>query len=240
MAVHDLLFWGSYTPRGVGFDMAQFRALLRSEREARVGGRDKLAERVGVAKSTIQNAEIGPDIPGIDTVARLIEAMPGLTLSSFFARVEDVERWEPELDAREAGPSLQRPADTLDRRALRADLLHDIGRAIMASAADAIRQSTVGEPRRTTALPVGSLDKRGGPTFAAEVGAPPHGQSDPVSPPITRGRRIRADIVGAVGALERGPTVDPPARPPRAPGQSAAATRPRAASRRVRDRKNRR
>lgn len=74
--------------RAVPFDMDSFRALIRAERESRVGGREKFAERIGIAKSTVQNIEVGPDIPGIDTVARIIEGMPGLTLSAFFARIE--------------------------------------------------------------------------------------------------------------------------------------------------------
>src|SRR5438309_359454 len=73
---------------GVPFDLTAFRQALRVERESRIGGRDKLAARIGIAKSTIQGAEMGPDIPGIDTVAKMIEAMPGLTLSSFFAQIE--------------------------------------------------------------------------------------------------------------------------------------------------------
>lgn len=76
----------------MSFTMERFRAVLREEREARIGGRDRLADKVGVAKSTIQNAEIGPDVPGIDTVARLIEAMPGLTLEEFFAKIERGQR----------------------------------------------------------------------------------------------------------------------------------------------------
>lgn len=80
----------SYTS-DVPFEMERFRKALRSEREARVGGRGTLADKVGLAQSTIQNAEMGPDIPGIDTIARLVEAMPGLTLSSFFAQLEGLQ-----------------------------------------------------------------------------------------------------------------------------------------------------
>jgi ribosome-binding protein aMBF1 (putative translation factor) len=57
----------------VAFTMERFREVLRAERESRVGGREKLADKTGINKTTIQNAEVGPDIPGIDTVARLVE-----------------------------------------------------------------------------------------------------------------------------------------------------------------------
>ncbi len=73
--------------RGVAFDMEAFRRALRTARETHIGGREKLADKIDVSKSTVQNAEMGPDIPGIDTVARLIEGM-GLTLSEFFAALE--------------------------------------------------------------------------------------------------------------------------------------------------------
>lgn len=70
------------------FTMEVFRAVLRAEREARVGGREKHAGLSGINKTTIQNAEIGPDVPGIDTVAKLVEAMPGLSLEDFFRKIE--------------------------------------------------------------------------------------------------------------------------------------------------------
>lgn len=76
------------------FSMETFRLCLRSEREDRVGGRERLAELSGVNKTTIQNAELGPDIPGIDTIAKLVEAMPDLTLASFFTRVEGLPKQE--------------------------------------------------------------------------------------------------------------------------------------------------
>jgi transcriptional regulator with XRE-family HTH domain len=74
----------------VAFTMERFREVLRAEREARVGGREKLADKTGINKTTIQNAEIGPDIPGIDTVARLVEGI-GLTLPSFFEQIEALQ-----------------------------------------------------------------------------------------------------------------------------------------------------
>lgn len=83
---------------GMPFTMERFRALLRVERKARVGGRDRLAANIGVAKSTVQNAEMGPDVPGIDTVARLVGGMPGLTLAEFFAKVEEPAIMDPAAD----------------------------------------------------------------------------------------------------------------------------------------------
>ena len=69
--------------------MEDFRAAFRRERKQRIGGADKLAAKSGVNRSTIYAIETEPDyIPGVDTVATLIEAMPGLTLSSFFAEIE--------------------------------------------------------------------------------------------------------------------------------------------------------
>lgn len=70
------------------FEMELFRQVLRVERKARVGARAKHAKLAGVSQTTIQNAEMGPDVPGIDTVARLVEAMPGLTLKDFFGKIE--------------------------------------------------------------------------------------------------------------------------------------------------------
>lgn len=86
-ALYDLRPTSSYDP-GVPFELARFREALKRERKTRVGGRDKLADRAGVNKTTIQNAESGPDIPKIDTIARLVEAMPGLSLSAFFLQIE--------------------------------------------------------------------------------------------------------------------------------------------------------
>lgn len=86
IAVYDLRLGTSYT-EAVSFDLDQFREHLKKARKALAGGRDHFAEKVGVNKTTIQNAENGPDIPKIDTVAKLVEGM-GLTLSSFFAEIE--------------------------------------------------------------------------------------------------------------------------------------------------------
>ena len=62
------------------------RKLLKRERQARVGGRAALAQKAGVAASTIQNIETGPDVPGIETLAKLVEGM-GMNLADFFSRL---------------------------------------------------------------------------------------------------------------------------------------------------------
>jgi DNA-binding XRE family transcriptional regulator len=73
------------------FSMDRFRAHLRAARDAHGFGRDALAEKIGIAKTTIQNAEVGPDMPGIETVARIIEGLPGYSLSAFFRQLEMAE-----------------------------------------------------------------------------------------------------------------------------------------------------
>ncbi len=77
--------------RGV-FDLEQFRVFFREERERLRWGRDKLAERAGVSGTTIQNLETSTDVPSIETVAKLVEAMPDhadpYALSKFFAAYE--------------------------------------------------------------------------------------------------------------------------------------------------------
>ncbi len=128
MVVHDLLLQECDTPEGVAFDMTHFREQLRAEREARIGGRDRLAGKVGLAKSTIQNAEMGPDIPGIDTVARLIEGMPGLTLSSFFAKLETHDIGHESGRPSTGGPPRDRPLQTAAPEA--AALQEELGSAL--------------------------------------------------------------------------------------------------------------
>lgn len=90
IAVCDLRLKESYTS-AVPFDMEAFRIALRETREA-WGGRDKLAEKIGRAPSTIQSAELGPDMPGIDTVAAIIEGSNS-TLWEFFAKLDGVQNW---------------------------------------------------------------------------------------------------------------------------------------------------
>lgn len=80
-----------------GMDWSALRAVFRKERETRVGSRAKLSERASTKaddeldESTVYRIETDPDyMPGLDTFVRLIEAMPNLTLTEFFARVEGV------------------------------------------------------------------------------------------------------------------------------------------------------
>lgn len=59
IAVYDLRLKASYDA-GVAFDLQRFRDLLKAERKTRVGARETLADRAGLNKSTVQNAEVGP------------------------------------------------------------------------------------------------------------------------------------------------------------------------------------
>lgn len=151
----------------VRFTMERFREALRDERERRVGAREKHAALAGVNKGTIQRAEVGPDIPGIDTVARLIEAMPGLTLSSFFAQIESLQ--DPSLQSGSvAGDTTSPPlaASSLEasrgahrsvsaaRDAQTRQLLVDIGEILLTAAArpdEPRRQAATTRARQPTA-----------------------------------------------------------------------------------------
>lgn len=73
----------------VGFEMRRFRTFFRLMRERAGMGRDKLAQRAGVGKATIQSLETDTDATGLETAAKLIEALPGETLSGFFRKFED-------------------------------------------------------------------------------------------------------------------------------------------------------
>ncbi len=76
----------------VVFDLESFRQFFREERERLRWSRDRLADRSGVSNTTIQNLETAGDVPGIETVAKLVEAMhdpPEVSaLSNFFAAYE--------------------------------------------------------------------------------------------------------------------------------------------------------
>ena len=77
-------------------DMTRFRALLRTVRKeqrlsaARLSALTQTAvEPVPIGRSAIYDIEKGiTKEPAVQTVARLVEAIPGLTLSAFFARLE--------------------------------------------------------------------------------------------------------------------------------------------------------
>ena len=90
IVVYDLRSRAFYDP-AVSFTMERFRAVLREVREDREMSRDRLALLTGLSKSTIQNAEMGPDRTGVDTLAVIVQALPGLTLSEFFRRIEQPE-----------------------------------------------------------------------------------------------------------------------------------------------------
>lgn len=156
-------FGSSYTAR-VPFALAVLRAALREAREAKDIGRDALATKIGRAKSTIQSAEMGPDVPGVDTVALIVEGL-GLTLSDFFLQLEStsdgprhvqnqslqsgetlsdtaVSQNEREAAAHGGGGI---PQIVLDPDALR-DVGRYIGRAIRAAARD--QQTATARPAK--------------------------------------------------------------------------------------------
>lgn len=144
----------------VEFQMARFRNLLRQEREARVGGRERLAERAGVHKTTIQNIETGTDMPGIDTVAKLVEAMPDFSLSAFFLQLENSSSKAVQLNSpvtpkpKDKDPSIPRGSDESD--SLRAEVaqlraaLVSAGSTLFAAGAGSRRvPAASGAPRKT-------------------------------------------------------------------------------------------
>lgn len=94
-----------------GMDFAPIRTALKRERKARVGSRAKMEELSGVPMGTIYKIETGwvdprtgrPYGPSAEHLLRLIEALPGLTLTAFFALVEGVpETGASETDTVEA------------------------------------------------------------------------------------------------------------------------------------------
>ncbi len=78
-----------------GVDLRAVRALLRRERKARKWSLDRLAEEAGVNRTTIQEIEKNEHgKPQLATITKLIEAMPPLTVSSFFSAIERGARHE--------------------------------------------------------------------------------------------------------------------------------------------------
>lgn len=77
-------------------DFERFRAVLRELRRELVGTQGDLSALTKINETdtpvnamTISEIETGAIVdPGIITVVRLIEALPGVSLSSFFARIE--------------------------------------------------------------------------------------------------------------------------------------------------------
>lgn len=84
----------AYTLRTMDFE--RFRAVLRELRKELVGSQGELSALTKINETdtpvntmTISEIETGAIAdPGIITVIRLIEALPGVSLSSFFARIE--------------------------------------------------------------------------------------------------------------------------------------------------------
>lgn len=80
-------------------DFDAVREALRREREARIGSRAKMEERSGVSEGTIFKIETkwtdprtkAPYVPGADLVLRLVTALPDITVSEFFARIEGLK-----------------------------------------------------------------------------------------------------------------------------------------------------
>lgn len=102
-------------------ELSAFREFIRHVRETEFGGRAKLQQATGVNRTTIQRIETDPTYsPGLETVAKLVEAM-GLSLSTFFARLESQTSATEGLihSARRAQnaplPKLYAGADDVDR-----------------------------------------------------------------------------------------------------------------------------
>lgn len=93
---------------GVEFDSV--RLALKRERKKRIGARQKLEERSGISEGTIYKIEEGwvdprtgkPYMPSADQLLRLITAMPGLSVTAFFATVEGAAAREMSKAARVA------------------------------------------------------------------------------------------------------------------------------------------
>ena len=115
-----LLVSQARTPIVAAMDLGLVREALRREREARVGSRARLEELTGQAggepidQSTIYRIETDETyIPGIDTVLRLIEAMPNLTPALFFSNLNFTQKDRIDL-LRSSGSNLG-PPDPLPR-----------------------------------------------------------------------------------------------------------------------------
>lgn len=136
-------------------DMDRFRQRLCECRATLVGSQAELSvltkteeHPVAISAMTISAIERGASAnPGIQTIVRLVEAMPGLTLSSFFARIEVLS------DAAEAGKD-QPPQPILVSRAdetvstLTAEELHTIRALTKVIRADADREHEEAQGQR--------------------------------------------------------------------------------------------
>lgn len=140
-------------------DVHRFRAALREYREALVGGQAQLSaltettdpEVPPINVITISEIERGTTAnPGIITVARLVEAMPGLTLSAFFRHVET---GHPSVSLSEQPPPTKAVADDTPSASLTPGedpdtkrTLHFVGRLIaeFQDREDALRRTIAG------------------------------------------------------------------------------------------------
>lgn len=131
----------------------RFRAILRDLRKAYVGSQGELSARTArgdappVNVMTISDIERGSVAdPGLWTVVRLIEAIPGLTVSSFFAQVEGLPTRPISTDnSRTPEPSA---TGVSDERSSSLQLPHDPGTI---DAAMAVIKYLTGELIRTRA-----------------------------------------------------------------------------------------
>lgn len=136
----------------MSMDMDRFREVLRRSRKERgisQGALSTLTESSGTAPvnpMTISEIETGAITdPRIMTVARIVEAIPGLTLSSFFARIEDLKHERP-LDENHAPPN---PDEDIDE-ALAALSPAQIRTTLMAFGKAFAEHARVGEGERRT------------------------------------------------------------------------------------------
>lgn len=129
-----------------GVEWKQIRSAFIRARGARTQG--AIAKAGGLYQSDISKLEANDNLgPAVETFVKAIEGL-GISVSSFFAAIEGViSGTEKAGVVGGADSSLRRQDDTLDRRALRADLLHDIGTAIIASAGDIVHEAAAAHRR---------------------------------------------------------------------------------------------
>lgn len=94
-------YMSSYTS-DVPFTIKAFGVALREAREAKQIGRDKLAAKIGVAKSTIQSWESGAKVPKVTNVAKVLEVLD-VTMSEFFGTLEGSLRTDTTEFVKESG-----------------------------------------------------------------------------------------------------------------------------------------
>lgn len=137
-------------------DLDLLRTHLRAERTKRKWSLDDLAEHSGVTRSAIHDVETNKKgKPRFETIAKLVEAMPGLTLSMFCLQVERLQ--SPSLKVPPPGdtpvvPSVgtvhHESAAASDKILVGKDELHAIGVAIGQAIAAARPENS--QPRKTS------------------------------------------------------------------------------------------